>query len=496
MGGRPVTVSARLEVHVMNVGQGDAVLVVNRDLDKVAAAINTAGKALPGEPIDYVPFAMANGVKLAGTVIKALLVDGGDDEYGGDVVLYLEAHGVLVPGTVACPHLSLAVSHYHDDHMAGLRSIFKTRIDPVKKGDKVTYVERYRPAAVYRASTDKKTDPKSQRYAMFTGDLQDAMLPPTVPTNVILVGPGGVPPGSATGLPLVIDLGTGAAGIPIRAHAIASAQSVYHHGKGVLPIKSTGKTVDQNDRSLVLVLEYGSFRCLLGGDIAGNGGPAGGNEDDNAADIGTKKFFSTHADVESTLGPALKAYFPKNASRDAGKPKWPADGYCTVLKANHHGSSSSVDVNLLAAVQPRIVVISSGVKARFHRHPTPQVLRRLSDETQNWYVSGNNGATVGNDIQVIYITEMAEKVKNKPFDAETHDAKIVGDIIVRPIDESVLAVQAVADNTPVDLEIQVYGTGVQTTLADPTSKLRATDPVDPDVLATYPIGAAVITIQH
>src|SRR5579859_1263209 len=117
--------SASLEIHVMNVGQGDAVLVINRALDKVKAAITTAkgSASVPTDPIDYVPYALKNGVSLVGTVTKALLVDGGDDEYGGDVLNYMTDQGVLDGKTVYRPNLSLVVSHYHDDHMAGLRSV-------------------------------------------------------------------------------------------------------------------------------------------------------------------------------------------------------------------------------------------------------------------------------------------------------------------------------------------------------------------------------------
>jgi hypothetical protein len=77
-----------------------------------------------------------------------------------------------------------------------------------------------------------------------------------------------------------------------------------------------GKTVDQNDRSIVAVLPYGSFRCLLGGNIGANDGSGG------------KAFFSVHADVEITLEPALEAYFPATdpTKYTAGTPKFTTPG--------------------------------------------------------------------------------------------------------------------------------------------------------------------------
>jgi beta-lactamase superfamily II metal-dependent hydrolase len=378
--------SASLEIHVMNVGQGDSLLVINRALNAVKDAITKAkgGTSVPADPIDYVPYALKNGVSLAGTVTKALLVDGGDDEYGGDVLNYMTDQGVLDGTTVYRPDLSLVVSHYHDDHMAGLRSVFKERIEPKKMGDKVKLVERLRPGTVYQAVTDKKSDPTSQRYADFQADVLAAMGAPMNKTKRVYIEPGGQNSGTKT--QVTIDLGVGVNGIPITATVLAAAQAVWDAAKKkTIAIASTGSTVDQNDRSVVLVLQYGSFRCLLGGDIAGNGVGPGGNFGANAADTGSKKFFSQHADVETTLGPALEAYFPKTAIWVKGQPKFTADGYCTVFKANHHGSSSSVDVHLLATVQPLVFVGSSGVKARFHNHPTQAVMNRITKaQTAQW----------------------------------------------------------------------------------------------------------------
>ncbi|HXP20978.1 MAG TPA: hypothetical protein VN840_15150 [Streptosporangiaceae bacterium] len=493
--------SASLEIHVMNVGQGDAVLVINRALDKVKAAITTAkgGASVPPNPIDYVPYALKNGVSLAGTITKALLVDGGDDEYGGDVLNYLTDQGVLDGKTVYRPDLSLVVSHYHDDHMAGLRSVFKERVDPKKKGDKVKLVDRLRPGAVYQAMTDKKSDPTSQRYADFQEDITSAMSVPKNKTRRVYISPGGRD--ASTKQQVTIDLGTGVNGIAITATVLAAAQAVWDAAKKTtIPISSTGSTVDQNDRSVVLVLQYGSFRCLLGGDIAGNGVGPGGNFGANAADTSSKKSFSQHADVESTLGPALEAYFPKTAKWVKGQPKFTADGYCTLFKANHHGSSSSVDVHLLATVQPLVFVGSSGVKHRFHYHPTQAVMNRVTKtQTAQWgrRAKGKVAADsvkVNNTIGGIYLTEVAAKVKNKAFGVSIYTAKIMGNTVIRPVDETIAAIQdATAPGTL--LTVQVYGIGVLTPLADPTSTLRPTAAKNA-APAIYPIGPFTHSDTH
>jgi len=493
--------SASLEIHVQNVGQGDSVLVINRSLSAVKTAITTAKGAasVPANPIDYMPYAIKNGVSLAGTVTKALLVDGGDDEYGGNVLDYMAAQGVFDGTTVYRPDLSLVVSHYHDDHMAGLRSVFKERIEPKKKNDKVMLIDRLRPGTVYQAMTDKKSDPVSQRYADFQADVLGAMSVATNKTVRVYLSPGGRD--AITKQQVSIDLGTGVNGIPIKATVLAAAQAVWDKGKNqVVAIASTGSTVDQNDRSVVLVLEYGSFRCLLGGDIAGNGVGPGGNFGANAADTGTKKFFSQHADVESTLGPALEAYFPKTTAWVNGQPKFTADGYCTVFKANHHGSSSSVDVHLLATVQPLVFVGSSGVKARFHSHPTQAVMNRVTPaQTAQWgrRAEGTVAADtvmVNNTIKGIYLTEVAAKVKNKAFGVSIYTASIMGDTVIRPVDETIAAVQA-ATSPGTALTVQVYGIGEQTLLYDPGSTLRPTAALNA-ASAIYPIGPFTHSDTH
>jgi beta-lactamase superfamily II metal-dependent hydrolase len=493
-----MTMSARLEIYQINVGQGDSTLIVNRRLDKVSDAIKKAkGMGVLGglEPIDYVPYAVANDIDLDGTIERALLVDGGDDVYGDDVLNYIKKLGALrTDPKPYCPELYLLVSHYHDDHMAGLRYVFKERVDTPppkkkKKGKKASPVsvkERYRPARVYQTAKNPKADPKTFRFAAFTKDVDDAYLTPPM-TERYYIDPGGFQAGTKN--ITTIDLGTGVDNIPIQLFVLAAAQGVYKAFGKYTPIDPVSKNVfDQNDRSVVLILQYGSFRYFLGGDIAGNGGPDGGNTGNNAADTGAKRFFSVHADVESTLGPALEAYFPRTPQSGwvANSPKFTSAGYCTVLKADHHGSSSSVDVHLLSTVRPCIAVIGSGIKARFHNHPTKQVIDRMSSSTTpRWGL--REGGDVGNTIKQVYATEVAQKVKGKTFNVDLRGARIFGDIVVRPVDETIQAIQA-ATTKGTALNVQVYGTGEQSVFADSDTTLRSLTEAKKAAGSTYPLG--------
>jgi competence protein ComEC len=49
-----------------------------------------------------------------------------------------------------------------------------------------------------------------------------------------------------------------------------------------------------------------------------------------------------------------------------------------VLKAGHHGSSTSTAVEFLAAVDPELVIVSAARRNRYG-HPSPSVLRRVED---------------------------------------------------------------------------------------------------------------------
>ncbi|WP_293726327.1 ComEC/Rec2 family competence protein [uncultured Phascolarctobacterium sp.] len=96
-----------------------------------------------------------------------------------------------------------------------------------------------------------------------------------------------------------------------------------------------GTASDANNNSLVLRLEYDDFSMLLTGDI--------------------------QAAVEEDL--------LKNCPQDLA---------AQVLKVAHHGSKTSSINEFLAAVRPKVAIISSGNGNKYN-HPSPEVVRRLND---------------------------------------------------------------------------------------------------------------------
>lgn len=90
--------------------------------------------------------------------------------------------------------------------------------------------------------------------------------------------------------------------------------------------------LDDNNRSLVLKLQYGRFRCLLTGDI------------------------------EATIEPRYLVYGRNLSSQ--------------VLKVAHHGSNSSSSPQFLSRVMPELAIVSVGKRNNFG-HPAQEVLERI-----------------------------------------------------------------------------------------------------------------------
>ncbi|MFC4033315.1 ComEC/Rec2 family competence protein [Streptomyces polygonati] len=503
--------NASLEIHVINISQGDAILVVNRDVPKLQAKVSAVTGA-PTEPMDFLPFAVEQKLDLHGTVTKALLIDGGDGDYGGFVEDYLRQVGVAPAASDYVPELSLMISHHHADHAAGLRSVYKKAV-PVpppppkptkKKGKKkavpppVKMVDHYRPAAVYRPKDDsRKPSDRELYYKVLLKDLDAAAAATVTPTQIHVLDKGGVT-GAA---PTKIDLGKGGTGpkaLPITVHVIGSAQGVWDAVTSKVVDIDNPAGLDQNDRSMIVMIEYGSFRFFAAGDIAGNGQAAGGNTGANAASTAGKKWFSSsHADVESRLGPALEAYFPRTVTPAAGSPQQKSAGCCTVLKVSHHGSNSSTDVYSLATLRPEIALISSGLRPKFHGHPTQAVLNRLAQsQTADWGIRGQPATvTTPNTVSGVYITEIAEQVNSTAFTVDIREAVIVGDIVVRPTDESVRAVQDEAAFDQAALDVRVYGTRVATAATKATTTVRAAS-AGTSALTYYPYGPDEFTVDR
>jgi competence protein ComEC len=99
----------------------------------------------------------------------------------------------------------------------------------------------------------------------------------------------------------------------------------------------------------------------------------------------------------------------------------------TVLKAGHHGSSSSSSGGFLDVVNPEAVIISSGYDNQYG-HPADAVLQRLSDRSIPAYWTGTHGdiVLVSDGSAVSVRTQYAAPID--PLDLRDADPAAVGTV--------------------------------------------------------------------
>ena len=106
----------------------------------------------------------------------------------------------------------------------------------------------------------------------------------------------------------------------------------------VVGVNGNGQAVsDENDRSVVLVLRFGSFDAAFGGDIAGF-------------------VASGHKDIESAVAGSI--------------------GHVEFYKVNHHGSATSSNSTLMSKLMPRVAAVSMS-STNSYGHPTQAAIDRI-----------------------------------------------------------------------------------------------------------------------
>lgn len=478
--------ASALEIHFINVSQGDSILLINRDLAELKKKIEAAGKTVPTDSLNWLPFAIAQdpSLDLEGTVKAAVLIDGGEDSYGGDVFNYIQRYGVK--GDTTQKSFSTVTSHYHSDHTDGLRLIYKKKVPTVvptevttKAGTKTVnktankIVDNYPPHTAYDMGDDADLDPETLTYSNYVADINGFVADGKTTRTTLKPGD-------------TVDMGKDQHDVPITLRCLA-ANGVVYKGKGATDKDIIDRTqgIDQNDRSVVLVVKYGDFRCLLGGDAGGNGGDDGGNFGINQ-DSRPKKAWSQHGDLETYLRTSVQHAYPKDPQRTQT-----VDGHICCFKAHHHGSASSNDVFLLGTMQPCLFLCSCGTRVHFHGHPTQEAINRTDkSKSVQWPIpTSDKKLVLANSILATYFTEMAVDgvygwggIKNRDFDREFPNGKILGDMVVRPFGP----VTPTNANGPNTISIQVYGSGDQSVASDDEKPLR--DVNSKKTLPNYPVG--------
>lgn len=226
-----------LEIHHINVGTGDATLIVVRDPVSMKNKFTTHNVALPTSRYEWLKVAMETPIDLKGTVLKSqkglsqtVLIDAGNDSSKAfKIERYLNEVGVTELGYVL-------TSHYHQDHLGG----YPYLLGPVKN------------ATGAKAFDRGDGFPKgSSNFAKYRDSIKGYTLIP-------------VPAPSPVGkhIDTSIKLETGNMGQQLKLTCIATDTAVLNGSK------VTGAS-NQNDFGLAWLLQYGAFSYLTSGDLSG-----------------------------------------------------------------------------------------------------------------------------------------------------------------------------------------------------------------------------------
>lgn len=199
---------------------------------------------------------------------------------------------------------AIIATHYDADHIGGLAEVLKGQDQLLGTDDDII------PAIALfdRGDGTDKSTPSFLEYRQIAAPYRQEITP-----------------GSR------IDLGQGAVArvIVVNGH--------YEDGR-VIHLNPD----EENESSIGLLIEYGSFRYFTAGDLTGGGAPGG----------------SETKDMETIAGEIL--------------------GDLDVVHLSHHGSLSSTNENFLEATTPEAAVISAGLDNDYG-HPHPVILNRLEE---------------------------------------------------------------------------------------------------------------------
>ena len=292
-----------LEIHCLDVGQGDCTLIISP----------TGG---------------------------TFLFDAGYNGKGtSTVVPHLQGLGITGLDYISC-------SHYHADHIGGIDEVVNSiGIDSVR----VSVLDR------------------GWSYTTLTyEDYADAVAPKrTTISN-----------------DQVVDLGGG-----------VKVTCLGLNGNGILSPPFDNK--EENDMCVALLVEYGSFKFFVAGDLSGVNS-------------------SYYHDIETSI------------SAEAGD--------VDVYRVDHHGSSSNTNANLVANLSPEVSVISCGTNS--YGHPTQTIIDRLvAADSYIYQTHTGSGGTIPsgegevvNDHVVIVVGGASYTINNdRTYPLESSGVEIAGE---------------------------------------------------------------------
>lgn len=181
----------------------------------------------------------------------------------------------------------------------------------------------------------------------------------------------------------VVDLGGGAA-----------VTCLGLNGNGLISAPFDDK--EENDMCVALLVEYGSFRFFVAGDLSGVNS-------------------SYYRDIETSI------------SAEAGD--------VDIYRVDHHGSSSNTNSNLVNSLSPEVSIISCGSNS--YGHPTQTVINRLVSAGSYIYqthtgdggtIPPGDGEVVNDDIIIEVGTSSYTINNDRTYPLDTSGAEIAEDV--------------------------------------------------------------------
>jgi competence protein ComEC len=374
-----------LEIHQINIGQGDASMIVVRDTALLRANFEAKGIPLPEQSYKWLEAALNNKVILGGTVIKAILIDAGESAASASAIdMYMKKLGIASD----CIKYYI-LSHYHKDHQRGFIDLLdKYEIHPDILMLRAPIIKGLAKGTRELLALQIQENPKKDTLHAFH--------------NKTVIGLGEVN------------------GLKMNLTCIGAAMTTAFQTEP-LDITASQKN-DENNYSLLWALQFGSFRYFTGGDVNGY----------------TK---SAKIDLESNLMDALLVHDPASLASLADTNVAINKGHFCSLKLSHHGGEESTNPYFLAVMKPTSAMISCGQQN--YKHPRQRIIEDLDSILKpKWdlttyatrpLVKANGDTMVTKTIRNYFLTNL-NKLQPDSFYVQIGDSTkskgiIAGDIV-------------------------------------------------------------------
>jgi|GEM_PF-1842445 len=336
-----------IEVHQMNVDNGDGGIILTRNADH--------------------------------SIRKKVMIDAGQTSGSNIVIPYLKQY-------VGEANFDwVIVSHYHDDHYKGFLELFTQELGKNAKGEAIHFTTKHlidpggytnegKVVDGYQAPNDSNTWPQVPRKGK-TKTLKPRMKDyfnavKTLGENSLKVN--GSDPSYHDSYnnqawflnPIIID---SIDNIPVTLKCVALNGFTINQAGNAFGTRRTKRSNNPNNFSYAWLLEFGEFRMFTGADL---GGQSNGS------------YTNQESDVAAYCHTNYQKLTPFNAKDDTSFVNMNLDensfnGHVCIVKANHHGSEQSNRQGFLDTLCPSTVITSVGSNASWHL-PAEDYMTRLS----------------------------------------------------------------------------------------------------------------------